>query len=260
MRLNGSLAVLGAALLCALSLMGLPRPYKEALAQHAQGGLLTSGQWLFSWVIRYARNEQKSRFLLTQNVQLALDNMRLREAARENERLRQALDFRRGQGGIELIAAEVIGRDPDQLYDTVVINAGRDRGIQVDWPVITAAGLVGHVSRVGGRSSVVQLLMRSSVSAVVQEGRAQGIVSWVSGNRFRLRFVEASSSVRQGDRVVSSGLGGRHPKGIPIGVLTEVRAHERDPLFQEVLLESSVDFLRLEEVFVVPEPPREDLH
>jgi rod shape-determining protein MreC len=98
---------------------------------------------------------------------------------------------------------------------------------------------------------VVQLLMRARVSALVQDGRAQGIVSWIKGNRFRLGLVEASSVVQRGDRVISSGLGGRYPKGIPIGVLVEVRSLERDPLFQEVILESNVDFLELEEVFVI---------
>jgi rod shape-determining protein MreC len=256
MPLNRSLGVLGVALLAALSLMSLPLPVKESLANQTRAGLLAGGQWLFATVIRYSRNEQKSRFLLTQNVQLALDNMHLREAERENQRLRQALEFRNAEEPIELIPAEVIGRDPDQLYDTVVINAGHGRGIEPDWPVVTAAGLVGHIAQVGGSSSVVQLLMRSPVSAIVQEGRAQGIVSWVHGNRFRLRFVEASSSgISEGDRVVSSGLGGRYPKGIPIGVLTEIHPLERDPLFQEVFLVSNVDFLRLEEVFVV-RPPR----
>ena len=104
---------------------------------------------------------------------------------------------------------------------------------------------------VGDSDSVVQLLMRSRVSALVQTTRAQGIVSWVDGQRFRLRFVEASNQVREGDRVVSSGLGGRYPKGIPIGTVVEVNQVKRDLVFQQVFLESSVDFPDLEEVFVL---------
>ena len=93
--------------------------------------------------------------------------------------------------------------------------------------------------------------MRSRVSAVVQGERAQGIVSWVSGHRFRLRYVDASSQIAKGDLVVSSGLGGLFPKGITIGRVTEVRKQERDPLFKQVFLESTVDFLDLEEAFVI---------
>jgi len=256
MRLSRSLVILGLSLLGALTMMGLPPSHQEALAARVQDGLWTSGQLLFSRFARYARNEERSRFLLTQNAQLALENMWLREAEQQNARLRRALEFHLEDGSGELIAAEVIGRDPDQLYDSVVISAGEDHGVQADWPVVTAEGLVGHVSMVGPRSSVVQLLMRTPVSAIVQEGRAQGVVSWVRGNRFRLRFVEASSDIEEGGRVVSSGYGGRYPKGIPIGVLTEVRAHGREPLFREVYLTAYVDFLRLEEVFVLPPPGR----
>ena len=245
------IAAVGLAVVCALSLMGLPHPHKTYIAERSRAGLLAASQWLFSQAIRYARNEEKSRFLLTQNVQLALDNMRLREAAWENVRLRNALEFRRTDSAKGIIPAEVIGRDPDQIYDTIVINAGRDRGIVKDMPVVTAEGLVGHIAQVGDSDSVVQLLMRSRVSALVQSTRAQGIVSWLDGQRFRLRFVEASSMVREGDQVVSSGLGGRYPKGIPIGTVVEVNQVKRDLVFQQVFIESSVDFPDLEEVFVL---------
>ena len=173
------------------------------------------------------------------------------EAAWENVRLREALVFRGSEGATGVIPAEVIGRDPDQIYDTIVINAGYDHGIRKDMPVVTAAGLVGHIAQVGDSDSIVQLLMRSRISALVQSTRVQGIVSWLNGQRFRLRFVEASSFVREGDRVVSSGLGGRYPKGIPIGTVVGVSQVKRDLVFQQVFIESNVDFPNLEEVFVI---------
>jgi rod shape-determining protein MreC len=251
MPVSKSFTVLGGAIACSLSLMGLPQPQKNYIAEKSRAGIISSTQWLFSQVTSYARNEEKSRVLSTQNVQLALDNMRLREAAWENLRLRKALSFVRQEDVLQIIPAEVIGRDPDQIYDTIVINAGRNKGIEIDWPVVTAGGLVGHIAQVGSQSSVVQLLMRSRVSALVQETRAQGIVSWIQGRKFRLRFVDASSVVEQSYHIVSSGLGGRYPKGIPIGRVTEVVQEKRDPVFQNVYLEAGVDFLDLEEVFVM---------
>ncbi len=231
--------------------MGLPQPYKTYLAEECRAGLLAASQELFSQVIHHARNEEKSRFLMTQNVKLALDNMRLREAGWENVRLREALSFKSRDEFTGVIPAEVIARDPDQIYDAIVINAGLDRGISKDMPVVTAEGLVGHITHVGDSDSVVQLLMRSRVSALVQATRAQGIVSWIDGQQFRLRFVEATSRVSEGDQVISSGLGGRFPKGIPIGRVVEVRQVKREPVFQQVLLRSSVNFPDLEEVFVI---------
>jgi rod shape-determining protein MreC len=86
---------------------------------------------------------------------------------------------------------------------------------------------------------------------VVQGSRAQGIVSPTAANRFLLEYVDASKDVRKGDLVVSSGMGGRYPKGITIGVVTDVAMEEQEPLFKQVVLESEVDFWGLEEVFVL---------
>ena len=242
----------GIALVLSLILMGLPTAWKQTVAQHTMSGFWTGGQWLFSRVIRYAKNEHKTRFLLAQNVRLALENMQLREAGEENRRLREALAFRERKEMGKAIPAEVIARDPDQMYNTLVINAGEDSGILVDWSVITTDGLVGHIVQVEKKSSRVQLIgTRFRVSAVVQPGRAHGVVAGVLGGAFELLYVDASSDVGVGDRVVSSGLGGRYPKGITIGYVTQVGEQPRDPLFKEVFLESKVHFRNLEEVFVM---------
>ncbi|MFC1525346.1 rod shape-determining protein MreC [Candidatus Latescibacterota bacterium] len=248
---NRDYIAIGLALIVSLTLTGLPPGQQEVVAARCRAAFWSTGQWLFSRVIRYATSEQKTRYLLTQNVELALENMRLREAAQENRRLRRALEFRARDRGQRIIPAEVIGRDPDQMHDALVVDVGADMEIERDWPVVTTAGLVGHVIQVEGSSSVVQLIMQSHVSAVVQEGRAHGMVSWVPGNRFQLRYADANSVIETGDRVVTSGLGGRYPKGLTVGYVTEVREQQRDPLFMEVFLESSVDFWDLEEVFVL---------
>ena len=247
---NNFVAV-GICVMAALSLMGLPQERQEAVAEQLRSSAWSSGQWVFSRVIRFARGEQRSQQLLTQNVALALENMRLREAAAENRRLRQALLFRQRNPTGEVIPAEVIGRDPDQMFDVLVINAGRDVGLQADWPVVTTAGLVGHIKEVDQHSSVVRLIFDARVSAVVQGSRAHGIVSSMAANRFLLEYVDASKDIQEGDLVVSSGMGGRYPKGITIGVITDVTMEEQEPLFKQVVLESEVDFWGLEEVFVL---------
>lgn len=253
---NREYACIGLAVLVCLALRTLPADRQESLAHGLRSFGWSTGQWVFARVIRFARGQEASQYLLTQNVQLALENMRLQEAEEENRRLRLALRFRERQQIDEVIPAEVIGRDPDQMLDVIVINAGRDLGLRKDWPVVTTAGLVGHIKEVDDNSSVVQLIFGSRVSALVQGSRAQGVVSAVGGNRFQLRYADASTQIQKGDRVVSSGVGGRYPKGITIGYITEVNTQEQDPLFKEVLLESGVDFWGLEEVFVLTQGAR----
>ena len=244
------------ALVLSLTLMGLSGAKKELVSAYVRSGLWSSGEMLFSRVIGHARNAEKTRFLLTQNVRLALENMQLREADEENKRLRELLDFKQQEENWRLVPAEVIARDPDQLYDTITIDAGTDRQLRQDMTVVTAQGLVGHLVDVAEHSSVVRLIMRknSRVSAVVQTSRALGMVSWVPGGRFLLLYFDASSQIAEGDRIVTSGLGGIYPKDITIGYVTEILEPERDPLFKDVYLESKVDFWDLEEVFVVGSP------
>ena len=237
-------------------MMGLPEVHQETISGFSRSSILNSGQWLFSRVVKYSRSERKSRYLLAENVRLSLENMQLREAAEENRRLRLELEFSQRRPFSNLIPAEVIGRDPDQLYDTIVINAGSGTGIETELPVVTAAGLVGHIIQVGEKASTVQLIMRSRVSAVVQQGRAHGVISWVPGGRFQLRYVDASSIIEPGDRVVTSGLGRLYPKGITVGFVTEVKEQQKDPLFKAVFLQSEVDFWDLEEVFVIGDTTR----
>jgi rod shape-determining protein MreC len=248
---NSDFICIGLCVLAALTLLGLPVERQEAVAGQLRVSAWSTGQWVFSRVIRFAQGEQRSQFLLTQNVALALDNMRLREAEQENQRLRSALLFRQRNPAGEVIPAEVIGRDSDQMFDALVINAGKDVGLQPDWPVVTTAGLVGHIQQVDQHSSVVRLIFASQVSAVVQGSRAHGIVSPLAGNRFLLEYVDASKEISKGDLVVSSGMGGRYPKGITIGVVESVSMEEQEPLFKQVILQSEVDFWGLEEVFVL---------
>ena len=247
----------GLVVVAAGMLLGMPPAQQERVARGLQAASWGAGQWVFSRIIRFARNQEQSRYLLTQNVQLALENMRLRESAEETLRLRQALQFReRSQIG-ELTPAEVIGRDPDQGLGVLIINGGRDLGLHEDWPVVTTEGLVGHLQQVDAHSAVVRLILDARVAALIHGSRAQGIVSPVRGNLFELGYVDASKSVAEGDRVVSSGMGGRYPKGITIGYVTQVSRREDNPLFKQILLESGVDFRGLEEVFILRPGPGE---
>ena len=99
MPITRGIVAIGLAMVCALSLMGLPHPQKNYLAERCRAGLLAASQWLFSQAIRYAKNEQKSRFLLTQNVKLALDN---------NPALaRTYFDFAASQERIDVVEGEL---------------------------------------------------------------------------------------------------------------------------------------------------------
>ncbi|OPX31529.1 MAG: hypothetical protein B1H40_03810 [Candidatus Latescibacteria bacterium 4484_181] len=120
-------------------------------------------------------------------------------------------------------------------------------------PVVTAEGLVGRVIKVFLSSSVVQLLLDRNcrVSAVVQNrDRPFGIVEWEGEQKLKLKGISLRSNIQLGDVVVSSGMGGVFPKGLQIGTISNIEGQELG-LFKKVELTPTVQFSRLEEVFVL---------
>lgn len=251
LRGHTAFVVLGVAVLVSFSLMALGRSDGVALARGIATGLMKAGHGLFTWPMELSRLRHENRALRDQNLRISLELLELREARMENLRLRALLDFRTKAEGTYLVA-RVVARDPNRVQNTVLLDMGAADGVGKRMPVITADGLVGRVLEVHPRTAVVQLLLDRNcrVSAIVQrDERTSGIVTCENGSFF-LRHVSVRSDVSEGDRVISSGLGGVFPKGLLIGMVS--RVGERDQaLFREVRLSPSVDFFNLEEVFVL---------
>ncbi|MCX6639604.1 MAG: rod shape-determining protein MreC [bacterium] len=185
------------------------------------------------------------------NSQLMLKASRADEAFKENERLRRLLDFEE-QSDLRLIAAGVIARDPLPGVRSLLINVGRILGVEKHMAVINDRGLVGKVVRVGPRTSVVQLLMDRNLGAAVrlENSRADGITTWEGSTFLLIEGIPVSANVKLGEQVLTSGLDGIFPEGIPVG---EVLRIDRLPqsLFLRIELKPAVDFAGLEEILIV---------
>lgn len=181
--------------------------------------------------------------------------LKYREVQAENTRLKKLLDFNTEVAAeLDLVPGTVISRDPDNWFGNLIINIGSQNGIEPDMAVITSAGLVGRVVRTSAHTAEVLLITdpRSGVGAIVQDSRAPGIAEGVAGKQGGLRMIHIPMDLtpQKGDVVVTSGLGSVFPKGIPVGVVREVRK-EKSGLFMMADLETYVDFNRLEEVSVI---------
>jgi rod shape-determining protein MreC len=181
------------------------------------------------------------------------------EIRRENNRLREQLGFSQALR-YRHIPAELIGRDPDNLFSAFVINKGTHAGVTVNMPVIAyqngTQGLVGKVIQTGAFESLVMPLydVSSYVSARLAESRYEGIIEGQGNPEIPLimRFIRkrARDEISFGDMIVSSGLGGVYPAGINIGRVSRILYQENE-ISMEVELETTVDFSRLEYVFVI---------
>ena len=183
------------------------------------------------------------------------------EIRQENTRLREQLGFSQNIR-YRHIPAEIIGRDPDNLFSAFVINKGTYANAAVDMPVIAyqngTQGLVGKIIHTGVFESLVMPLYdsRCFVPSRLAESRYEGIVEG-QGNvesSLMMRFINkrAKDEINIGEMIVSSGMGVIFPPGINIGRVNRINYRE-DELSMEVELESSIDFSRLEYVFIIAE-------
>ncbi len=189
----------------------------------------------------------------------------LEEQEYQNLRLRQALRFQeqtKSQYSLEM--ATVVARDRRNWYKTLTISKGASSGVTPGMPVVTSKGLVGHVTAVSGRTATVLLVLdnRSAVGALVQINRTLGVVEGTGDQTGNLRMIHLpkDAPVRPKQVVVTSGLGGLFPKGLPIGKIEDIKI-ESNGLMKYALLKPFADFEHLEEVFIVkgvlpPEVPQ----
>ncbi|MEK6580535.1 MAG: rod shape-determining protein MreC, partial [Bdellovibrionota bacterium] len=113
-------------------------------------------------------------------------------------------------------------------------------------------GTVGRILRTTRNSAdiVTVLDMLSAVDAIVERSRARGIVEGLTDEICVLRYTLRTDDVQLGDILITSGLGGIFPKGIPIGVVSKVN-RKAFGITQEIEIHPNVDFTKLEEVLVV---------
>jgi rod shape-determining protein MreC len=176
----------------------------------------------------------------------------LREIKADYTRIAALFDYRMANADRQYLAATVIGRDTTGLLRSIIIDHGSRDGITVGMPVVTELGLVGRVYRVTASNAQVQLVTdtNSFVSARLQTSRAEGSIVGTAGGDLRMMFIPLGDQVKDGDSVVTSGLGGKFPRGIVIGQVTNSRLDDTK-LFQEAQVRSLVDFGRLEIVLVI---------
>ena len=182
---------------------------------------------------------------------LRLENSRYQEVLLANRRLRLLLYFQENTDEL-LLAARVIGWDSSGLFKSITIDKGKDDGIRVSMPVVNAEGVVGRIISVSPGYSQVLLVtdQNSSVDGLVQRSRGRGILKGRGSRECLFEYVIKTCDIKNGDTIVTSGMGGVFPKGLYLGVVTQIEDFP-NKLFKDVRVVPAVDFSRLEEVLVV---------
>jgi rod shape-determining protein MreC len=170
----------------------------------------------------------------------------------ENARLRALLDSTTKVDDSILIA-EIVSVDMNPYRNMIVVNKGSDEGVYMGQAIIDADGIVGQITR--DRYYTAEAMLVTDVDhALPVELARNGLRSIAVGtgelNRLSLPFLPSNADVREGDLLVSSGLGGTFPPGYPVGVIRRVNSVTGQP-FLEVDAEPAAALNRIREVLLV---------
>ncbi len=175
----------------------------------------------------------------------------LKEIREENKRLRALLEFSESNE-FSMVVGEVIGNARNRFPSELTISRGTDYNIEKDDPVVISEGLIGRIVNVGPNTSIAQIFPNPAlrISAVDQRSRVKGIVSSRNGRELFLEQVSKEEDIAVGDRIVTSGLGGVYPKGLPIGRVVQITDPPQS-MFKEIIISPLVSTDKLEELFVI---------
>lgn len=181
---------------------------------------------------------------------LATENLKLRQSETDLRRLRSLLGYSE-QFAMQTSMAQAIMLDTSTRFKSIILDRGSNSGIEVNDAIVNANGLIGRVVLTTKDMAKVQLIVdsNSSVGSLVERTRRQGVIRGDGANGLQMYDVPSLADVQPGDVVLSAGIDGIYPKGIPIGVVT--KAEKGQELFKTIRIRPSVDFGSVEEVIVI---------
>ncbi|MGN0070424.1 MAG: rod shape-determining protein MreC [Atopobiaceae bacterium] len=189
--------------------------------------------------------------LQEENKQLVAENAELEEAQQTATRLQALLDLK-DTYNLQSTAARIIDASYDNWSRTVTIDKGSSSGLAVGMPVTDAYGVIGQISEVSAATATVRLITdeNSGVSAMVQSSRAQGMLNGSADGTLSLNLVRTDLTVNVGDIIVTSGLGGVYPKGLPLGTVTSVEKYD-GAMYYTITVEPFTKTESYEEILVI---------
>jgi rod shape-determining protein MreC len=231
-----------------------PVPIRESIVTTAISTLYFPAQRIVSAVGHYKSIALENEQLKEENARLRQETYHAREGLQELARLHTLVRFD-DKWDYPIVTSRVVGHNPGRFLTTMVINRGTEHGVHENMPVCSMNGLVGKVSKATLNHSRVQLLVDPNLklSVMDRKTRVVGFLESMDGVRLTA-MVPTHAGIRAGDTLITSGLGGIFPKGIPVGTVKDIRKSDLD-VMRQMDVEPFQDFTTLEEVFVMEKEP-----
>lgn len=236
----------------------LAAPIQWFAAKVARGVSNIWGEYIYLFDV-----QEDNRNLASQNARLRERVRKLEGLEEENRRLRRLLELKQNLRA-DVVSAQVIGKNTNEFFRVLRVTLDREtrENLPANLPVLAQDGVVGTTLKTAGDHVDVRLVVDagSGVDVIVQRTGARGFVRGTGDeNKYAcsVEYVQRTDEVEVGDLLVTSGVGRRFPKGIPVGTVTQVTKRDFG-IYQQVVATPAVDFSRLEEVLIVMSAPLED--
>jgi rod shape-determining protein MreC len=257
---NRELAAFAVCAALSFVLRALPQPARDVMGSSLSAVAFGPFRHLATNVATLQATREENVRLRELAVRLAEERSTLLQYRSENARLRELLSFLVSfpeEERFRMLPARVIGMPGTRVVERLELDRGIVDGVRANMPVVLPEGVVGKISAITRRRSLVEPLTSASsaVSVVVERSRVRGVIRPRFGSAtdvlgWHVDYVPARSDVRPGDRIVTSGLGGVYPPGLAVGTVTRV---EPGPLTMTVEAELAIDLATVEQVFILTE-------
>lgn len=185
------------------------------------------------------------------NAQLAQMVVELEEYRQEAQRLEAQLGLADAYG-FSYVASRVVGYSADSYNRVLTIDVGSNAGVKAGLPVMGTTGVVGQVIATTPLTSQVRLIndAQSGVSVMLQSSRAEGILTGSVDGILYLENVDENVEVKEGEAVITSGLGGGYFRGLVIGTVVRIETNQSDGT-RTIVITPNATLSNISEVLVV---------
>lgn len=219
----------------------------------------------FDFFINFSNVKKENEELTAKNAELENKLIEYERMKDENTRLREMFDYSQTNANYDYLGCNIIGYSGGNISNGYIIDKGTKDGVEKDMVVITPAGLVGKVTKASSSFAIVQTILNENiaVAAMVEStdettGILQGITDSKNKNLTELSNIPIESAIKEGDKILTSGLGEMYPKEIRIGEVISVEV-DNVGIMKRAVVKPYVDFNKLEELFVVVPKEKVDI-
>ena len=227
---------------------------RESIVDKALSTVFYPVQLLMTSVNDFKSLQAENDHLKAENARLRQETYHASEGLQELARLHTLVRFD-DKWDFPIVTSRVVGHNPGRFLTTLVINRGTHHGVKENMPVMSMNGLVGKITKSSLTHSRVQLLVDPNLklSVLERKSRVVGFLESVDGHLLTA-MIPSHAGVKEGDTLITSGLGGIFPKGIPVGTVKAVRKSDLD-VMRQMDVAPFQEFSSLEEVFVMEKEP-----